>query len=95
MSGSDASRDVSVAPLHRLRFVIEAGVRVCLWAQDEATKARFGYAVWLDGLGLPPELVEDANQLMSDFDHALAAHDPGGEVEVDIEVDSGPDRVRV
>ena len=35
-----------------VRFFFDAGSGVCLWAQDEATKQRFGYAVQLDDLDL-------------------------------------------
>jgi hypothetical protein len=71
-------------PHYHVRFFIEAGVHCCLWAQDEATKAALGYAVHLDRLALPNDLSADLTRLMIDFDHALAAHDPGGEV------DTGP-----
>ena len=71
-------------PRYHVRFFIEAGVHACLWAQDEATKAALGYTVYLDRLVLPEELTADLTRLMVDFDHALAGHDPGGEV------DTGP-----
>ncbi|MEP7210427.1 MAG: hypothetical protein ABI740_06290 [Alphaproteobacteria bacterium] len=71
-------------PRYHVRFFIEAGVHCCLWAQDEATKDALGYAVHLDRLPLSGDLIADLTRLMIDFDHALAAHDPGGEV------DTGP-----
>ena len=71
-------------PRYHVRFFIEAGVHACLWAQDEPTKAVFGHTVHLDRLALPDALMAELTRLMIDFDRALAAHDPGGEV------DTGP-----
>jgi hypothetical protein len=82
MPASDAPSDPP--PRYRVRFFIEAGVHCCLWAQDEATMDALGYAVHLDRLSLADALASDLTRLMIDFDHALAAHDPGGEV------DTGP-----
>jgi hypothetical protein len=82
MPVSDASP--GAPPRYHVRFFIEAGVHCCLWAQDEATRDALGYAVHLDSLPLPDHLASDLTRLMVDFDHALAGHDPGGEV------DTGP-----
>ena len=71
-------------PRYHVRFFIEAGVQACLWPQDEPTKTKFGYTVELDRLGLPDALKAELTRLMVDFDHALAAHGPGGKV------DTGP-----
>ena len=43
----------------RLRFFLDAGSGVCLWAWDAPAKQRFGYAVELDDVPLPRDLVAD------------------------------------
>lgn len=61
----------------RLRFFFDASAGVCLWAQDDAAKARFGYAVEADDLGLCDDLVAALRQLMADYDATIDWDDPG------------------
>lgn len=61
----------------RLRFFFDAGAGVCLWAQDEAARSRFGYSVELGELGLPGELQSALEQLMADYDATIDWDDPG------------------
>lgn len=63
----------------RLRFFLDAGSGVCLWAQDDAAKARFGYAVDLDDLKLPRDLAADLMHLMADYDATIDWNDPGNQ----------------
>ena len=67
----------------RLRFFFDAGSGMCLWAQDEATKQRFGYAVQLDDLDLPPDLRADLVQLIVDYDATIDWNNPGGSSDID------------
>lgn len=69
----------------RLRFFLDAGAGVCLWAQDDAAKARFGYAVDLGDLPLPQDLRADLIQLMADYDATIDWNDPGNAA-----LDAGP-----
>ena len=69
----------------RLRFFLEAGAGVCLWAWDESAKKRFGYAVELDDVPLPRDLVADLMHLMADYDAAIDWDNPGNAGQ-----DSGP-----
>lgn len=69
----------------RLRFFLDAGAGVCLWAQNDAMKARFGYPVELDDLPLPRDLVADLMHLMADYDASIDWDDPG-----QAERDAGP-----
>ncbi len=69
----------------RFRFFLDAGAGVCLWAQDDAARARFGYAVALDDLPLPRDLVVDLMNLMADYDASIDWNDPGR-----TERDTGP-----
>jgi hypothetical protein len=51
-----------------------------LWASDEATRGRFGYAIDLSELGLPPDVVAEGARLGSWLDTALnwdSPPDPG------------------
>ncbi len=68
----------------RLRFFFDAGAGVCLWAQDDAARARFGYAVELDDLDLPDGVRSELAELMAAYDAGVDWDDPGrrGEVEV-------------
>ena len=61
----------------RLRFFFDAGAGVCLWAQDEAAKARFGYPVEADALDIPVELRAELEQLVTDYDDTFSWDDPG------------------
>jgi hypothetical protein len=67
----------------RLRFFFDAGAGICLWAQDEAAKARFGYPVELDELGLSNALRSELMQLMADYDATIDWDDPGKTGELD------------
>jgi len=58
---------------YRLRFALEAGAGVCLWAANDRAKALFGYAVGLDSLPVPADLDSRLRRLMSRFDGASAA----------------------
>lgn len=60
----------------RLRFFLDAGAGVCLWAQDDAARKRFGYAVELDELPLPRDLVADLMHLMADYDATIDWDNP-------------------
>jgi hypothetical protein len=60
----------------RLRFFLDAGSGVCLWAHDDAAKKRFGYAVELDDVPLPRELVADLMHLMADYDATIDWDNP-------------------
>jgi len=62
---------------YRLRLFLDAGAGVCLWSQDEASKARFGYAVETESLGLPADLAEDVLRLIRDYDEGFNWNDPG------------------
>lgn len=62
----------------RLRFFFDAGSGVCLWAQDEAAKARFGYPVEASALDIPIELRAEMEQLVVDYDDTFPWDDPGG-----------------
>ena len=61
----------------RLRLFLDAGAGVCLWSQDEATKARFGYAVDHRELGLAPDAAEAIDRLLADYDASIDWDDPG------------------
>lgn len=61
----------------RLRLFLDAGAGVCLWSQDEATRARFGYAVDHRELGLAPEVVDAVDRLIADHDASVDWHNPG------------------
>jgi hypothetical protein len=69
----------------RLRFFLEAGAGVCLWAWDAPAKKRFGYPVELDDIPLPHDLVADLMHLMADYDATIDWDDPGN-----AGVDTGP-----
>lgn len=60
----------------RLRFFLDAGSGVCLWAWDDAAKKKFGYAVELDDIPLPRDLVADLMHLMADYDAMIDWDDP-------------------
>ena len=52
----------------RVRFFFDAGSGVCLWAQDDEAKARFGYPVEAGDLDIPAELRAEIEQLVADYD---------------------------
>ena len=60
----------------RLRFFLDAGSGVCLWAHDDAARKKFGYAVELDDVPLPRDLVADLMHLMADYDATIDWNDP-------------------
>lgn len=68
----------------KLRFFFDAGSGVCLWAQDEATKQRFGYSVDLHDLDLPPAMRAELTQLIVDYDATIDWDDPGRADEPDL-----------
>ena len=59
-----------------LRFFFDAGSGVCLWAYDDAAKARFGYPVESDMLDITPELRAEIEQLLRDYDDTFPWDDP-------------------
>ncbi len=61
----------------RLRFFFDAGAGVCLWAQDDEAKARFGYPVEAEMLDIPVELRAEIEQLVVDYDDTFPWDDPG------------------
>ena len=61
----------------RLRFFFDAGAGVCLWAQDDPAKARFGYSVEAEMLDIPTELRAEIEQLITDYDDTFPWDDPG------------------
>lgn len=65
-----------MAPKYSLRLFLDAGAGVCLWSRDEATKARFGYAVETQELGLPADVLEDVFRLIADYDQGFNWNDP-------------------
>lgn len=67
----------------RLRFFFDAGSGVCLWAQDEEAKQRFGYAVDLEALDLPRDLHADLTQLIADYDATIDWNNPGATPDID------------
>lgn len=67
----------------RLRFFFDAGSGVCLWAQDEAAKARFGYPVEAAMLDIPEYLRAEIEQLVMDYDDTFPWDDPGSGLAVE------------
>jgi len=67
----------------RLRFFFDAGSGVCLWAQDEEAKRRFGYPVDLDALDLPRDLYADLARLIADYDATIDWNNPGATPDID------------
>lgn len=59
-----------------LRFFFDAGSGVCLWAQDDAARRRFGYAVEPDALDLPPQLHVEMLQVIAAYDATIDWNDP-------------------
>ena len=68
---------------YRLRFFLEAGAGVCLWAQNDAAKSRFGYPVELDEVALPRNLTADLMHLMADYDATIDWDNPGAAGQAD------------
>jgi hypothetical protein len=62
---------------YHLRLFLDAGAGVCLWSQDAAGKARFGYAVETASLGLAADVAEDVLRLIRDHDEGFNWNDPG------------------
>jgi hypothetical protein len=67
----------------RLRLFFDAGSGVCLWAQDEEAKQRFGYPVDLNALALPRDLHADLVRLIADYDATIDWDNPGATPDVD------------
>jgi hypothetical protein len=64
--------------VYDLRFFFDAGSGVCLWAGNEAARARFGYPVPLTSLPLDDALLEEGQALVEAYDAALDWDDPAG-----------------
>lgn len=62
---------------YELRFFFDAGAGVCLWSQNDAARGRFGYAVELDELGLPSDVMAELDGLMADYDATIDWGDAG------------------
>lgn len=62
----------------QLRFFFDAGSGVCLWAQDDEAKARFGYPVEAGDLDIPAELRAEIEQLITDYEDTFPWDDPRG-----------------
>ena len=67
----------AAAPAMRLRFFFDAFAGVCLWAGDDAARARYDYAIELSQLGLPADVQVLGESLMARYDAALDKDDPG------------------
>jgi hypothetical protein len=65
-----------MAPPYHLRLFLDAGSGVCLWAQNDAARDRFGYAVDAQDLDLPPDVLEDVFRLIRDHDEGFNWNDP-------------------
>lgn len=61
-----------------IRFFFDAGSDVCLWACDEATKERHGYAIDADDLPLSTNTRHWLHHLMAWYDTSLDWDNPGG-----------------
>lgn len=60
-----------------LRFFLDPGSGICLWAGDARTQERFGYAIGATDLGLPPDLAAELDSLIASYDAAFPWDDPG------------------
>lgn len=64
--------------MSQFRYFFEPGSGICLWSDDEAARARFGYAVVLDEFDLPEEVADSAYALIARFDSSIDFADPAG-----------------
>lgn len=60
---------------YRLRLMFDAGSGHCLWADDDATRDRFGIP---PDLPLPADLQAEADALCEAYDASFPWDDPGG-----------------
>jgi hypothetical protein len=64
---------------YQLRYSFDTGSGICLWPDNAAAQARFGYAIDLRELELPDAIVAEGEQLLErwdtwmDWDNAPAA----------------------
>jgi hypothetical protein len=61
-----------------IRFFFDAGSNVCLWACDDATKARHGYTIDANDLPLSTNTRHWLHHLMAWYDTSLDWDNPGG-----------------
>ncbi len=74
MPASDAQGG---GPHYVLRLFPDPGSGICLWAGNDAARARFGYPVEPTQLDLPPALAADLEAFVADYDAVFPWDDPG------------------
>lgn len=78
--GTPPPKKMQPLDMHRyaLRYFFEPGSGICLWSANAAARERFTYAVELELLDLPPEVVSRGNALITQFNSSIDWNNPPG-----------------
>jgi hypothetical protein len=60
-----------MAATYRVRFSFDAGAGICLWAANDATRERYGYAIDAASLPIPESLGQRLVALIADYDSSV------------------------
>ena len=63
---------------YKCRYFFDPGAGVCLWSANDEANKRFDYAVNLDELHLPDNLLREAIHLITWFDTSIDWSNPSG-----------------
>ena len=61
---------------YEFRYFFDPGSGTCLWSANAMAREKFGYAVELDFLDLPSDVVSRASEVLNIFDSSIDWHDP-------------------
>jgi hypothetical protein len=66
----------AITMVFRLRYVFDAGSGICLWADNNAARERFGYPVDVDDLPISPATRGEIARIVVWFDESIDWDDP-------------------
>jgi hypothetical protein len=72
------STDTGAHAKYRLRYAFDAGAGVCLWAGNDAARARFGYPIEAAALPLTDTTRQQVEKLIVWYDTGIDWMNPGG-----------------
>lgn len=75
-TGGNKEKPLNKKPI--LRFFLDAGSGVCLWAGNESARQQFGYPITLERLPLSNDLMSSGQGIIEDYNKSMDWNNPAG-----------------